>query len=238
MKAHSPAVVSRDPTNPRILKISIPLKAIKFDFAKVIVLQAGQLAEMKACSRGRLTNEACYITGGGSVEIVAKLPSDESEAECVVGYFVKERTIGQENIYLNVDSSALLSQDDPCDGIVSIPITGVDMRDRLAKAYQRIADCPSPWKLDLRLKEQSICATVASSGKSKVKVAYSNVAGDLMSSDLVFYLYPEISHFQIPMDIAEKTGSSQAVYQIVRVIFPETSKYLKRQISNTVTLNR
>jgi hypothetical protein len=97
MKAHSPAVVSRDPTNPRILKISIPLKAIKFDFAKVIVLQAGQLAEMKACSRGRLTNEACYITGGGSVGL---WPSCHpmSQKPNVLSVTLSGKTIGQENI--------------------------------------------------------------------------------------------------------------------------------------------
>ncbi len=226
----------------QMLQVKLDINSTqKYEYAMVSFKCGGESIDILSTSLGSINQDGELKLFGISTEIYVEYCETDNELECLVGYYIKNKLKYYETLTSQFDNTKRIENTQ-----VSVPLLRTipgSYQERLDDFLDALQRRKSSWKIEVSCPDD-ILIKVKKSGKNPIMVAWGEDSANLMVSDLIFKVYPDLETINIPKDLTRKNYeqySEKAKLGIFEIIEPDfvgiKNVFFKSLISNTLSLS-
>lgn len=223
-----------------LLKIHLSIRqSVPFKTMTVEYFAPGKQQEPEyilSTSEGSIRNNKVYITGQKNVIENCLIPPKEP-IDCLISFLDGDSLVAFETIQIQTLSLPPSIKHSEIE-IASIKTLNQKFEKRMYDFHQKLRANVSDWRLQLKV-DSNIVVRVIKPGR-ETYAAFGRASENLLASDFVFRLYPDMQQFVIPKEVFWSQADSMSVdsllgcFELVRADFHSADVYYKMMISNPV----
>ncbi len=227
----------------RLLQIVITLEyKSSYDYATISFKCKDEHVEAISASKGKIDSFGNVETTDTQLEVYVDYPQNNNELDCLIGYYENDELKEYENLMVTFDNTKHIEKSGvQIEEVRTIPSS---FQQRFANFFERLETQKSSWSVDLSYSDDVISLLLNAHGKAPVMVSFGENSKEILSSDYIFQLYPNVLNLHLPKDLLKRKysyyqqGTKLGIFELVRPDFVASNDlYYKVKISNLLSLS-
>lgn len=213
----------------------------KHDYHVISFKCSAEAVDIISTSAGSIDGEGNVKLLDPKAELFIDYCESASEIECLVGYYQNNELLDYETLTAYFDNTQTIKEAE-----ITIPylrtIPG-SFKNRFEDFFSALSRRKSSWKIQISCPDD-IFLNIVSRSNTSATVIFGENTRDILASDYVFHLDPNINKINIPIEVIKKyypKYSPQCQLGVFEVIEPDflgsKGVYYKSLISNLITLS-
>lgn len=200
-----------------------------------------EAVEIISTSSGSIDGEGNIKSMGPKIDLFVDYCESASELECLVGYYRNNELLDYETLTAYFDNTQVIKAAE-----IAIPYLRTipaSFKGRFEDFFSALSRRKSSWKIQISCQDD-VFLDIVSRSNTPTMVTFGENTRDMLVSDYVFRLEPNIQKLTIPIEVVQKqypkyTPQCQlGVFEVIEPDFLGTQgAYYKSLISNLITLS-
>ncbi len=226
----------------RILKVLFESDCDKeYDYFMLSFKCNSETIDVISTSTGSIDGEGNVKSRKSKVDLFVNYCESASELECLVGYYLNNELLDYETLTAYFDNTQVIKAAE-----IAIPhlrTIPAPFKDRFEDFFSALSNRKSSWKVQISCQDD-VFLDIVSRSNTPTMVTFGENTREIMVSDYVFSLDPNIHSLTLPVEVIQRQYSkytSQCQLGIFEVVEPDflgtQGAYYKHLISNLITLS-
>lgn len=225
----------------RIIRVSLELDYAKGDHSLISFKCGENKIAVISTSKGNIDSEGNVKTDARSIEMHLEYANSSNKLECLVGYYDERDLKYYETLTSTFDNSI---------GIVETPVSVPSLKTIPASYKARFQDFfaaldrrVSSWQVEMSYPED-VVLQIVKSGKDPMTVCFGEQSREVLSSDYIFQLDPEVNKVSLPREIVKNryhkysSNCSLGLFELIKPDFLGVQNvFYKSPISNLLNIS-
>lgn len=226
----------------RILKVEFASEYEKeHDYYMLSFKCNSETVDVISTSSGSIDGEGNVKSKGVNVDLFIDYCESAPELECLVGYYQNNELLDYETLTAYLDNTQVIKAEEIA--IQYLRTIPASFKDRFDDFFSALSKRKSSWEIRISCQDDIFLDIVSRSNVSTM-VTFGENTRDVLASDYVFSLEPNLHKLTLPIEVVQKKYpkyTPQCQLGIFEVIKPDflgiEGAYYKSLISNLITLS-